>query len=70
MGFEGGRCIRFERRPRLPALDIDLATIDDTWAASWPGVFVRFDAGRAVVITLDYEEIRCDMRAGRGTPYR
>lgn len=70
MGLEGGRCFRFERRPHLPALSIDLDTMDDTWAASWPGVFVRFDVGRVVVITIDYEEIRCDVRAGRGTPYR
>jgi hypothetical protein len=63
-------CVRFERRPDLPALAIDLATLDDAWAASWPGLFVSFEAGRAVVITLDYEEVRCDVRAARATPYR
>jgi hypothetical protein len=66
----GARCVRFERSVTLPALIIDLATLDDTWAASWPGLFVSFDAGRAVVVTLDYEEVRCDVRAARGTPYR
>ena len=64
------RCVRFERSAILPALDIDLATLDDTWAASWPGLFVSFDAGRALAVTLDYEEVRCDVRAPRGTPYR
>ena len=63
-------CVRFERRPDLPALAIDLATLDDAWAASWPGLFVSFEVGRAVVITLDYEEIRCDLRAAGATPYR
>lgn len=65
-----GPAVRFERRADLPALAIDLATLDDAWAASWPGVFVRFDVGRAVVVTLDYEEIRCDLHAGGATPYR
>lgn len=69
-GRDRARCVRFERRVRMPALEIDLATLDDAWAASWPGVFVNFDAGRAVVITLDYEDVRCDVREGRSTPYR
>jgi hypothetical protein len=63
-------CVRFERAAELPALAIDLTTLEDAWAASWPGVFVSFDAGRAVVVTLDYEEVRCDVRAARATPYR
>ncbi len=63
-------CLRFERRPDLPALAIDLATMDDAWAASWPGVFVRFEIGRAVVVTLDYEQIRCEVRPSGPTPYR
>lgn len=62
--------MRFDRRPALPALEIELATIDDAWAASWPGAYVNFDAGRAVVITLDYEDVRCDVRAAPATPYR
>jgi hypothetical protein len=64
------RCVRFERTMDLPALAIDLATLDDVWAGSWPGSFVSFDTGRAVVVTLDYEEVRCDLRAARGSPYR
>lgn len=64
------RCVRFERRARMPALEIDLSTLDDAWAASWPGAFVNFDAGRAVVITLDYEDVRCDLRSAPATPYR
>jgi hypothetical protein len=69
-GAETARGIRFDRFPELPAMEIDLTTIQDAWAASWPGVLASFEAGRAVVITLDYEEIRCEVRAGRGTPYR
>jgi hypothetical protein len=71
--FEGGadaRCVRFERRADLPALTIDLATMDDAWAASWPGVFVCFDVGRAVVITPHYEQFSCDVRPRGATPYR
>ena len=66
----GASFVRFERRADLPALAIDPSTLDDAWAASWPGLFVSFEAGRAVVVTLDYEEVRCDVRAARGTPYR
>lgn len=69
-GRTPARCLRFERRAYLPALDIDLATLDDAWAGSWPGIFVSFEVGRAVVVTLDYEELRCDVRGGPATPYR
>jgi hypothetical protein len=63
-------CVRFEKRADLPALEIALATMDETWAASWPGAFVNFDAGRALVITVDYEVLRCDRGMGRTSPYR
>jgi hypothetical protein len=63
-------CVRFERTAHLPALAVDLATLDDAWAASWPGLFVSFEAGRAVVVTVDYEEIRCDVSAPSASPYR
>jgi len=49
--------VRLERRARLPALDIVVIGMDDAWAASWPGLFVNFEAGRAFVVTVDYEEI-------------
>jgi hypothetical protein len=65
----GGRCVRFETRPGLSALEITVATLEDTWAASWPGVFVSFEAGRALVVTVDYEVRRCD-RGARRSPYR
>lgn len=65
-----GRCVRFEKRVELPALEIAVATMDETWAASWPGVFVNFEAGRALVITVDYEVLRCDRGAMRRSPYR
>ena len=63
-------CVRFEKRADLPALEIALATMDEIWAASWPGAFVNFDAGRALVITVDYEVLRCDRGAGPTSPYR
>jgi hypothetical protein len=69
-GHEGGRCVRFERRRTLPALEIDLSTMEDAWATSWPGAFVNFDRARALVVSVDYEAFRCDLRAGRATPYR
>ena len=65
-----GSCVRFEKRVDLPALEIALATMDETWAASWPGAFVNFEAGRALVITVDYEVLRCDRGAGQTSPYR
>ena len=66
----GGRCVRLEKRASLPALEIEIATLEDTWAASWPGVFVNFEAGRALVITIDYEVRRCDRGALQRSPYR
>jgi hypothetical protein len=69
-GSAAASCVRFERTAHLPALAVDLATLEDAWAASWPGLFVSFEAGRAVVVTVDYEEIRCDVRAPAGSPYR
>jgi len=66
----GARCVRFETRPGLSALEITVATMEDTWAASWPGVFVNFEAGRALVVTVDYEVRRCDRGAMRRSPYR
>jgi hypothetical protein len=63
-------CVRFERRLALPVSQIALVTLEDAWAASWPGVFVNFEAGRAVVITPDYEDLRCDTRSLSATPYR
>jgi hypothetical protein len=70
----GGRplatCHRFERWRALPVLEIDLATIDDAWATSWPGAFVSFDLSRALVVSVDYEAFRCELRGRGATPYR
>ncbi|MFS8069825.1 MAG: hypothetical protein ACMG6S_25960 [Byssovorax sp.] len=66
----GGRCVRLEKRASLSAMEIVVATLEDTWAASWPGVFVNFEAGRALVITIDYEVRRCDRGGLRRSPYR
>ncbi|MEP7121739.1 MAG: hypothetical protein ABJE95_12545 [Byssovorax sp.] len=64
------RCVRFEKRPDLPALEVELATMDEAWATSWPGAFVSFEAGRALVVTVDYEVLRCDRGARLTSPYR
>jgi hypothetical protein len=44
--------------------------MDDVWAASWPGLFVSFDAGRALAVSIDYEVLRSDLRVPRASPYR
>lgn len=62
------QCHRIEREPWLPAVHLVPGSVEETWVASWPGVFVSLDAGRALVVTLDYERIYCDLR-GR-SPYR
>jgi hypothetical protein len=67
-GAGDARCLRMERRASLPALDILIASLDEVWATSWPGMLVSFPAGRALVVTLDYERIHCDVRSP--APYR
>jgi hypothetical protein len=62
------RCHRFERDAWLPALDIFAPSLDESWASSWPGVFVSFDAGRALVVTADYARLHCELR--KLSPYR
>jgi hypothetical protein len=69
-GRRGARCVRFDRRPGLPAVEIAIDTMDDVWAASWPGLFVSFDAGRALAVSIDYEVLRSDLRVPRASPYR
>jgi hypothetical protein len=64
------RCVRLDRRGGMPALRIDLGTMAETWANSWPGVFVHFDAGRALAVTVHYEIFQCDLHACSGSPYR
>ena len=62
------RCYRLEREPWLPAVHVVPGSLEEAWIGSWPGVFVSFDAARALVVTLDYERVYCDLR-GRA-PYR
>lgn len=69
-GQLNARCVRFDRRVRLPAFEIALDTMEDDWVASWPGLFVSFDVGRALAVSLDYEAYRCDLRARGASPYR
>lgn len=41
-----------------------------TRTALWPGVFVSFEAGRALTVSIDYEIARSDLRASRSSPCR
>ncbi len=66
----GARCVRLSRRGDLPAVEIEVETMDDAWAASWPGAFFQLDLGRAVIVTLDYEIARLDLHPKHATPYR
>jgi len=61
-GSPDARCYRLEREAWLPAVELQVRSLDETWATSWPGVFVSFHAARAVVVTLDYERIHCELR--------
>jgi len=69
-GRVDARCVRLDRRGAMPALRIDLGTMDEGWVTSWPGVFVHFDAGRALAVTVHYEVFQCDLHACTGSPYR
>jgi hypothetical protein len=62
------RCHRLEPYPALPALTIVASSLEESWAAAWPGVLVSFETRRALVVTLDYERIHCDL--GGRSPYR
>lgn len=64
----GARCHRLERQIALPALDLRVASLEERWAASWPGMLLSLPAGRALVVTLDYELIHFELRGS--TPYR
>ena len=63
-------CSRFDRRAGLPVVTLRVQTLDETWASSWPGVYVHFAAGRALAVTVHYEVFQCDLRIGMGSPYR
>jgi hypothetical protein len=57
-----------DRLISLPALDLRVASLEEGWATSWPGMLVSLSAGRALVVTLDYELIHFDLRGS--APYR
>lgn len=66
----GARCVRLSRRGNLPAVEIEVSTMEDAWAASWPGAFLQLDLGRAVIVNLDYEVLRLNLHPKHATPYR
>ncbi|MDI1443164.1 hypothetical protein [Polyangium sp. 6x1] len=63
-------CVRFDRRAGFPAVTLVVRTLDETWASSWPGVYVHFAAGRALAVTVHYEVFQCELRIAVGSPYR
>lgn len=62
--------VRFDRRAGLPAIQIVASTFEDSWAGSWPGLYVGAEGTRIAVITRDYAELRCATRLSGATPYR
>jgi hypothetical protein len=69
-GAEALRCVRLDRRIGLPAVQIAMRTMGEEWLTSWPGAYVHFAAGRALVVTVHYEVYQCDLRGGKASPYR
>ena len=69
-GVDAFHCVRFDRRSGFPAVTLAVRTLDETWASTWPGVYVHFAAGRALAVTVHYELFQCDLRIGMGSPYR
>lgn len=69
-GASNSTCLRLDRRVGLPAVELKLEKMDESWIASWPGAYVQFVTGRALIITVDYEVFQCDSRAACHSPYR
>ena len=55
-------CYFLQRDARRPATRMRIATLNESLATSWPGVFVNFDAGRAIAVTPDMQRVKCDVR--------
>lgn len=66
----GRSAVRFDRRVGLSVLRFSTYTIPDEWVLSWPGAYVCFEAGRAMVVSLDYEVTCFDLSAPDRLPYR
>jgi hypothetical protein len=59
-------CFFFPRNISRPVTRLDISFLREHVATSWPGLFVNFDAGRALAVTLDMERFRCEtLRASR-----
>ncbi len=63
-------CLRFDRRVALPALRLSIPGMLDEWAFSWPGVYVSFDKGRAILVSLDCEVTCYELSPSRKSHYR
>jgi hypothetical protein len=59
-----GTCYRFDQRTTIPICALEVHSLDPAIATSWPGLYVEFEAGRALAITLDAERFSCDIRSG------
>jgi hypothetical protein len=69
-GDEQASAHRLALRGDVPAVVVLLSTLEEAWATTWPGIFVRFELGRAVIVTPDYTVIRCELSMRGATPYR
>lgn len=59
-------CHRFDQRATVPVCMIQMRSVEPSMVASWPGLFVEFEAGRALAVGLDGERTFCDLRVKAG----
>lgn len=69
-GRRGAACVRFDRWAALPAVRIGVDRMRDEWALSWPGVYISFEARRALSVSIDYDVTCCDLSSLGASPYR
>lgn len=69
-GAASASCVRLDRRAGMPALELKLDKMHESWIVSWPGAYVQFVTARALIITVDYEVFQCDARTASHSPYR
>ena len=62
--------IRFDRLLLFPSLRLPVAGMLDEWAFSWPGAYVSFENGRAMLVSLDRDVSCYELAAGGKPPYR
>jgi len=60
-GEDEASCIFFQRHAFRPASRFSISSLREDRAMSWPGLFVNFNACRALAVTLDLERFCCDL---------